>query len=336
MKLLRYYSARTAIILFKKMSANKIKKKIFVVGCPRSGTTLLQKLLLNIPNSFSMPETNFFLLLANNNYIAPRSQPPFGKFKYPKMIDYALYDKIIGSFKKNVDLKINAGLEIELKQKSKTGNLEIKYFFEALMSCYIKKEQSILIEKTPIHIFHIHIISLLFSEAVIIGIIRDPRDTFISFNKMLSFQQKPARTIREFARLWNQAAANILNNNIDFIRYEDLIKSPLLEINKIINKYGIDITALDKNNYADIVRGKEIWKNTVKLNVVSNNVKKYKNILKEKEVAEIEWLCGKYMDKFGYKKDGAKCSMLFVAQDLFRWSLIKAEIYKNILKHQII
>jgi hypothetical protein len=317
------------------MPTNKITKKIFVVGCPRSGTTLLQNLLLNISGSFSMPETNFFLLLASNNYIAPRSLPPFGKFEYPKMVDYALCDKIIGSFKKNADLKINAGLELDLKNKSKAGKLEIKYFFEVLMNGYAELGQDILVEKTPIHIFHISIIKSLFPGAIIIGIIRDPRDTFASFNKMLVLQGKSARSIREFSRLWNKAAENILKENIDFVRYEDLIKNPLSEINKIINKYGMNIAALDKNNYADIVRGNEIWKKNVKSAVLADNSKKYQNNLKEKEITEVEKLCGENMEKFGYKKEGVKRSTIFAAKDYFRWNLIKAKIFKNILAQSI-
>ena len=38
----------------------KIKKRIFIVGCPRSGTTLLQSLLAAHPLICSFPETHFF------------------------------------------------------------------------------------------------------------------------------------------------------------------------------------------------------------------------------------------------------------------------------------
>ena len=38
----------------------KIKDRIFIVGCPRSGTTLLQSLLAAHPQIHSFPETHFF------------------------------------------------------------------------------------------------------------------------------------------------------------------------------------------------------------------------------------------------------------------------------------
>ncbi|MGL4503377.1 MAG: sulfotransferase family protein, partial [Planktothrix sp.] len=41
-----------------------IKNRIFLVGCPRSGTTLLQSLLAAHPQIASFPESHFFQSLA--------------------------------------------------------------------------------------------------------------------------------------------------------------------------------------------------------------------------------------------------------------------------------
>ena len=35
-------------------------KRVFIVGCPRSGTTLVQALLARYPGLHSFPETRFF------------------------------------------------------------------------------------------------------------------------------------------------------------------------------------------------------------------------------------------------------------------------------------
>ena len=42
------------------------KQRIFLVGCPRSGTTLLQSLLAAHPDITSFPESHFFRHLIDN------------------------------------------------------------------------------------------------------------------------------------------------------------------------------------------------------------------------------------------------------------------------------
>ena len=40
-------------------SITQLPKRVFVVGCPRSGTTLLQSILLTNPSIISFPESHF-------------------------------------------------------------------------------------------------------------------------------------------------------------------------------------------------------------------------------------------------------------------------------------
>src|ERR1700687_1396500 len=42
------------------MSGSSLSRPIFVVGCPRSGTTLVQCILSASSHAFSLPETHFF------------------------------------------------------------------------------------------------------------------------------------------------------------------------------------------------------------------------------------------------------------------------------------
>ena len=48
------------------MKNELIDKYIFIVGPPRSGTTLLQRFLSNLNNSYTMPETHIFNIIAKN------------------------------------------------------------------------------------------------------------------------------------------------------------------------------------------------------------------------------------------------------------------------------
>ena len=69
----------------------EIQKRIFIVGCPRSGTTLLQSLLLKHNEITSFPESHFF----SRTFLGKRAN------QYPTLYsNYTLY-KWINSIKEN-------------------------------------------------------------------------------------------------------------------------------------------------------------------------------------------------------------------------------------------
>lgn len=313
------------------------QKRIFVVGCPRSGTTLLQKLLTNIPGSFSMPETYFFQLLVDNPYvISGRLLPPFLKLKYPKRVNPETAKRIIDFLRGDTNFKISTNSESDLIEKAENEKLEPAYFFDHLMHFYASNFNSdrILIEKTPVHTFHIPYIRSLFPDAIFLSIVRDPRDTYLSFNRMLAIQKKPKRTVAEFSHLWVKSIEYALKNNVDIVRYEDLIQNPLKIINEKIGKYGLAIQELKENTYPAIVRPGAAEKalSKVKLKVLSNNINLYKNHLSEKEIAEINCRCAKWMHYFHYQPDvGFKRNPIFTFQDTIKWQITKLVIWRNIL-----
>jgi len=58
-----------------------IKTRAFLVGCPRSGTTLLQAMLFAHPEIYSFPETNFFLSLFGARDLLTMDTTPQGSVR---------------------------------------------------------------------------------------------------------------------------------------------------------------------------------------------------------------------------------------------------------------
>ena len=68
-----------------------IEKRVFLVGCPRSGTTLLQSMLHAHPSIYSLPETKFFHVLIGFDMRATlREAPPTLDAKLRDLVRYML------------------------------------------------------------------------------------------------------------------------------------------------------------------------------------------------------------------------------------------------------
>lgn len=306
-------------------------KRIFIIGCPRSGTTLLQNLLYNIVGSFPIPETFFFHLLINNNYVTLRSLPPFMNFKYPEYIELNTFERIIKRVEKDINFHLSKKLKSDVLKQIQTKSLKVKDFFDLIMLSYSKNNNdNIIIEKTPIHTYHLSYIKRLFPDAIFLNIVRDPRDVFVSFNKMIVLQGKKTRTVAEFCYLWNKMIKIGIKFNLNTIKYEDLIKNPLTTINNNISKYNLSISDIKKNSFKEIVRPDEIWKEKARYNVLADNTNKFNNILSNKEIAYIDYFCRKGMKNYGYKSECIKISYPFIIMNIIKWNIEKCHIWLNI------
>jgi len=309
-----------------------MEQKIFIVGCPRSGTTLLQSRLLKINGSYSMPETNFFLKVADNYYVSKRSLPPFEKIHYPEKVDLQAVERVIESLNKNNRIDIRDSVEKVLKEKAVQGVLSVEECFSAIAGCYRPSGKTVMIEKTPGHVFHIPYIKKIFPESIIIAIIRDPRDVYISYIKMLEKQGKPGRSIREFSYIWAQSSKEILRTKIPFVKYEDFIEDDLSVLDKLLSPYNFTLNNTVDVDYESIVRKEESWKKNVNKPVNRNNKGKFKKILTKNQIAHINHCCSEQMLIFGYNcSEHLRGNVAYSFFDSLTWVLHKQRINRKIL-----
>lgn len=120
------------------------EKVVFVLGAPRSGTTIVYKTIKDnfIINGFNF-ETEIFSKKRLSNYQ-----------RFKEYISEAKFNSILSN------ASSRAEFFIELH----------KDFFQS----------SPFIEKTPQHVFYLDLLSNCFPNALFVNIIRDPRDAFLS------------------------------------------------------------------------------------------------------------------------------------------------------------
>jgi len=189
-------------------SAGPEKSPVFLVGFPRSGTTLLDTLLLNLPDSEVLEETPFIERLETE----------------------------IGG---------TAGLA-ELTPKSVEA-LRSGYWSMVDLAMPERDPKALLIDKFPLHLVRIPTIHALFPDARIIMAERHPCDVVLSCF-MSRFQINRAtvhfHTIEDAALLYDLAmrawerATELLPLKVHKVRYEELIASPAAEMQALVSFVG--------------------------------------------------------------------------------------------------
>jgi len=180
---------------------------IFIVGMPRSGTTLVEQIISSHPNVFGADELEFIPNLIKKN---------FGNKNLRFLFDGIInFDK--ENFKKIGDDYISKVEKISNNSKKIT-------------------------DKLPINFLYIGFIKLILPNSKIIHCYRNPKDNCLSLFKNFFRGQKItfAYDMDEIVQYYNfyrdlmDHWINLLPNFIYEIKYENLIKNTKSEINKLL------------------------------------------------------------------------------------------------------
>ena len=180
---------------------------IFILGMPRSGTTLLEQILSSHPHVYGGDELNYLTKLVIKN---------FGK-----IFSHSSFDKLI-----NNNIK-------SFKKMGKAYIMDLKK---------ISNNSSKITDKLPINFKWIGLIKLILPNSKIIHCSRDPRDNCFSIyknyftSKELNFAYDLNNIVQfyllynDLMKYWHKNIANFIYD----IKYEDLIESPDKEIKKLL------------------------------------------------------------------------------------------------------
>lgn len=145
---------------------------IFVVGMPRSGTTLLTEVLDSHPRIESTPETHYFTRLT------PRCAGN------QEMDDRGVEEAISRFLSSDVSQDFNLGQGDgeacfdQLRDEISTH----REFLQFIVNHSVRGSPDYWVEKTPEHIRYLTEIKRSFPEAKFLGIVRDPRDVSLSWS----------------------------------------------------------------------------------------------------------------------------------------------------------
>jgi hypothetical protein len=244
---------------------------VFVIGAPRSGTTLLQNILASHSKYFSIKsETGFFLY---HNIFDPKKR----YFGYSRS---------------------------ELNEFIKNSSDIIEFFETCIYNLDNFDQHKRFIEKTPNHILHLNFLMKYFENGKFIHIVRDGRDCYCSSknNKWVPQQKSP----KIFAKYWRKCVKNISTNmsneRLKTIKYENLVSNPEYSIKNIMHFLGdnIEISQLDPKVYGNDPRARDFAFNMLNKKINSCSVQRWKKELTKEEIEIFDNIAGKELSAFGY------------------------------------
>ena len=274
------------------------KKRIFLVGCPRSGTTLLQSLLTAHSQITSFPESHFFrYLIPDRNskryslgIASPKAKPRFEAFlKEINREDMSSYLSDFTIFQYQYIQAFLNILDIITQEQGKT----------------------IWIEKTPGHIHYIDYIEKQIKETRFIHIIRNGADVVASLYEVTKKYPNlwgHSWTLDKCINQWIKDVQISLKyqerSNHIVVHYENLVKNPALVLNQICEFINIKFEPVMLENYHQntkvIVLENEPWKTSVGDTIRNRNGQKFDKLFAPEQKSYILKNLSEVMSKLNY------------------------------------
>jgi len=255
---------------------------LFLVGCPRSGTTLLQSLLAAHPEIASFPESHFFRKLA-----------PFER-RYWLLKQFGVASRRARPQLEKFLNEVGEGqLCSRLPRRAILMHQLTKAFIEVLDLLTKQQGKSIWLEKTPGHLHHIDLIQTLVPNAKFIHIIRNGADVVASLYEVT----------HEYPQLWGGQPLSIdrcihewmkdvkishrylhqLNHIV--VSYEDVVENPQQALERLCHFIGINYDPMMLQEYQTVSRKlvlkHESWKKAVEGQIQAAGSKKFYTLFNE-------------------------------------------------------
>lgn len=264
-------------------SNHTYQNPVFIVGMPRSGTTLMQGILCNTGYYFPVPETHYFSRVACG---------------LPDKPNQSEKEKICQFLKNKARIVID-DLSIDKLETQKE-------IFEYIIETFNKEKKDTFLEKTPRHVFFFSKIIKFYPSAKFICMIREPKNVVSS---QISTTRIENKSIIRLSFLYNKISAAILSikgkNNVFIVKYEELTNDPESILRMIFKFLKIPYNSTSIQNVAappEIVSTHEFWKNRNidQQDILQNTAEKWKNVLTKREANIVNCITISHAEKLGY------------------------------------
>lgn len=241
----------------------------FIVGCVRSGTTMLRNLLRKHPRLECPEETHFF-----------RWADPFASNRY---------DMVYTKNKLIADQQALDGFTREEFFDLYDKATDRRELMDSYMAEYLAKrgaESARWFDKTPQHVYGLFLIRHAYPDAKFIHIHRNPLNVCAS---LLQGKVMPKHKLVGAVNYWNEAMIlvnafkRVFSDVIYELSYEEFCEEPEKHLPSIFNFIGEDMGAVDYG-----------------LHEIHPEKNKYRDVLNQEQVRFVIEKCREFMTQYGY------------------------------------
>lgn len=299
------------------------KTPFFIVGCSRSGTTLLQALIDSHPHIAIPPESHVYVRFGP---IAATYGDLSRARNRRRLIAAFLRDAFIEEWRLGVYV---ADVEARVRRPVFAG------VAEALFDIYAEQHgASRWGDKTPEHIRHLDEIRRDFPGARLIHLVRDGRDVAEAMRRMIFYPVTAygvARVWRDEIGHWRRFTDAAGEDGTLVVRYEDLVTSPesvIAEIFRFLEEPYVDtVTTYAQSSLSRNLDAQGPWHASLRKGISAAKVGVWRRVFTPREVEVIESIQGPELTAYGYATEYAsprpasareKLHALF-ADRLVRW-----------------
>lgn len=276
---------------------------VFIVGFPRSGTTLVQSLLATQPGLVTFPETHFFSIVRNAMMVEN------------DRISLSCLDRVIEHIRQRVEFSVQA--EAHARKTAATTGLSPKMLFETMvidiLSGRIPMEKISgmrWLEKTPDHIHFLDVILRFYPAARIICVLRDPEQAILSRRRHFRFKREFEWPIERHAREWLRGMEKVRDlkrrapKAVHILRLEDLTRNPRGYISKACEFLDIEFDPISMKAYRERAESLtypwETWKSGVFQTISPAVAIRRDQRFSWRQRTVLDFLAGGVMARYGY------------------------------------
>ncbi len=233
----------------------KIIKRIFIIGIARSGTTLLQSMIGSHPSVFTLPETHFW---------------DHKLFKQKFLRALQVINEKDEQFVNEYFSKTGYGQKIKWPTPFFSKKQYTRYLIKEIDKLAFENEKKIWVEKTPLNLYYINLISSVFPDTYFLHTIRNGIDNIASLyeastnNPQYFAQSTIDKCINRYRKEIRISKKYLGKQNHHFVLYDELVGKPKETLELLCSFLGINFKEemLDYSNTAqNIILPEESWKN---------------------------------------------------------------------------
>ncbi len=322
----------------------------FIMGRPRSGTTLLSTLFDAHPNVKIPPEFPILLPL----YQRFRKVTRWDRETILEFVDF-IYRHNVFIHRTLENLKFDREtFTADLMKLGEQGTIQdfLKGVNAHGFSVFPKGETLLIGDKNPVYSIYTRRFLKIFPDAKFICIVRDYRDNFVSMRKLVDLKLEAPVLTLQIAR-WRYVARLFLNckkhypDRFMVIRYEDLVTSQEKTVRSLCEFLSLPFDASVFEFYKKKEETDKAYNNPLVQRfhgslmhpVNTGRMDLWKKELSPGEVRMADQIAGKYADHFGYKREDPSFNLLLYLKSrpmaIYGYLIFKVYVWGSYLPSRI-